>query len=58
MYRSVLLASKGSRKRRNSGESETSKDDSGSNSPIPSEGSKDESNNEKDEKGSIQLTIF
>lgn len=63
VYRSVLLASKGSRKRRNSGGSETSrkrrnsggsetsKDDSGSNSPIPSEGSKEEGNTEKDEKG-------
>lgn len=51
VYRSVLLVSKGSRKRRNSGSSETSKDDSGSNSPIPSENSKDDGNNDKDEKG-------
>ncbi|CAL1274293.1 unnamed protein product [Larinioides sclopetarius] len=50
VYRSVLLASKG-KKRRNSGSSENSKDGSGSNSPVPSENSKSE-NTDKDEKES------
>lgn len=58
VYRSVLLVSKGSRKRRHSGSSETSKDDSGSNSPIPSEGSKDEGNNEKESKRTEHLSTI
>lgn len=54
VYRSVLLVSKGNKKRRNSGSSENSKDESGSNSPVPSDNSKSE-NNEKDDKGKLNI---
>ncbi|XP_035206612.1 retinoblastoma-like protein 2 [Stegodyphus dumicola] len=52
VYRSVLLVNKGNKKRRNSGNSDNSKDGSGSNSPVPSENSKSDANTDKEEKES------
>ncbi|XP_054719521.1 retinoblastoma-like protein 1 [Uloborus diversus] len=52
IYRSVLLVNKAHKKRRNSGSSDNSKDESGSSSPVPSENSKSDTTNDKEDKES------
>ncbi|XP_042908450.1 retinoblastoma-like protein 1 [Parasteatoda tepidariorum] len=58
VYRSVLLANKSNKKRRTSGSSDNSKDESGSNSPVPSENSKNDTSEDKESKRTEHLSTI